>query len=82
MSISLNQIASNVTSLCVGANEILFSYRTPVAAYISGTGLVRSKTRYSQTTSKHINSWLKTHWGGAACSEVEQDTIDELLSSE
>ena len=35
-------------------SEILFSYATPVAAFIPGTGYVRTERQWSRTTSKHI----------------------------
>ena len=40
---------------------VLVSYTTPVAAWLrNGCKYVRSAERYSVTTSKHINGWLRT----------------------
>lgn len=74
----LNPSGSNQTVVSTdNGAEVLFSYRTPVAAFIPGRGYVRTKTRYSVTTSKHINQWL----GGNAnrATEVEQSELDSLL---
>jgi hypothetical protein len=57
--------------------EILFSYRTPVAAFIPGMGRVVTETEYSVTTSKHIRIWLD---GCQANEERSQEWFDRLLS--
>lgn len=55
---------------------VFFSYKTPVAAYPNdGTGFIRTATKYSQTTSKHINQWL----AGANAREVPQSFLDNLI---
>ena len=54
---------------------IFFSYETPVAAQLPRGGFVRTSTRYSVTTSKHINQWLD----GAKAKEVDQSEIDALV---
>lgn len=41
--------------------RVLFSYQTPVAASIlkaDGTHFYRTSERYSNTTTRHIKSWL------------------------
>lgn len=38
---------------------VLVSYSTPVAAFVKGSGFIRAVERYSVTTSKHINKWLR-----------------------
>ena len=55
--------------------QVLFSYRTPVAAYVPGDGYFRTNHNWSQTTSKHINKWLKNAIGVAA---VDQSVLDNL----
>lgn len=55
---------------------IFFSYKTPVAAQLAEGGFVRTSTRYSVTTSKHITQWLE----GAKAAEVPQSTIDSLTN--
>ena len=39
--------------------RVLFSYRTPVAAYVFGRGYVKTEKWWSVTTSRHINKWLE-----------------------
>ena len=55
--------------------EVLFSYETPVAAFVAGESYIRSRHRYSATTSKHISQYLD----GAPAREVSQEEIDALL---
>ena len=53
----LTPIASNMTEIETSEARILFSYRTPVAAYIFGEGYVKTDQFWSVTTSRHINKW-------------------------
>lgn len=72
----LSPIGSNVTQIeFKNGTVVLFSYKTPVAAFIPGEGYVRTKTQYSRTTSKHINKWVRA----AVCGAVDQSYIDELV---
>ena len=53
-------LASNMTEVETDLGRVLFSYRTPVAAYVYGKdgfggGFVRTKKWWSVTTSRHIN---------------------------
>lgn len=54
--------------------EIAVSYNTPVAAYIPGLGFLKTKERFSQTTSRHVGVWVKSH-GYPMVTEVEQAEI-------
>ena len=54
---------------------VFFSYETPVAAFIPDKGFVRTSTKCSATTSRHINRWL---WGANAA-KVCQFVLDNLL---
>lgn len=54
---------------------VLFSYNTPVAAFIPGRGYVKTHTHYSKTTSKHINAWCGRYAG-----EVDQTELDNLVN--
>ena len=55
----LTPIASNMTEIDVDDARILFSYRTPVAAFVFGEGFVRTEFNdWSVTTSRHINKWI------------------------
>lgn len=55
---------------------ILFSYKTPVAAHIPGQGYVRTNQKWSVTTSKHINKWLR---GVIGVASVDQSYLDNLI---
>lgn len=56
---------------------VLFSYDTPVAAYIGGTGYIQTSARWSRTTTGHIKSWLD----GRYARMVPQETLDTLLDT-
>lgn len=75
-------IAANQTEIEIGKGIVVFfSYGTPVAAFIPGAGYVRSNHKWSRTTSKHINQWLRrmTGSGSFAATEVDQFIIDNLV---
>ena len=71
----LTPIASNMTEVETSEARILFSYRTPVAAYVFGRGYVRTEKWWSVTTSRHINKWLD----GGTAKEVAQTYLDTLV---
>ena len=71
----LTPIASNMTEVETSEARILFSYRTPVAAYVFGEGYVRTEKWWSVTTSRHINKWLD----GGTAKEVSQTYLDNLV---
>ena len=78
----LTPISANQTELEIGKGVVVFfSYRTPVAAFIPGTGYLRSNHKWSRTTSKHINQWLRrmTGSGSYAATEVDQSVFDNLV---
>lgn len=74
--IKIHPIGSNQTEVHIGANRFLVSYKTPVAAYISGQGFFRTSQKWSVTTSKHINKWLDC----AVVQTVPQHVIEEWFS--
>ena len=55
--------------------SVLFSYKTAVAALVPGKGWIRSSTRYSVTTTKHVNQWCSM-----PAEEVDQWDIDQLVA--
>lgn len=72
----------NMTEVALlDGTRILVSYRTPVAAWIPGKGFVRTSTRHSSTTSRHINAWLGQQINGEDASEVPQHDINALVPS-
>jgi hypothetical protein len=72
----LKQIGSNQTELLINGTVVFFSYETPVAARLDCGALIRTKTKYSVTTSKHINKWVD----GWPVVLVEQSVIDNLTN--
>ena len=74
----LTPIASNMTEVETSEARILFSYRTPVAAYVFGEGYVRTEKWSSVTTSGHINKWIDLRYGETA-KEVSQTYLDNLV---
>jgi hypothetical protein len=74
---NVRPLGANKTELRLNSGAIVFvSYETPVAAFVPGRGWLRTETRHSVTTSKHINQWL----GGPAV-EVPQAEINALLEN-
>lgn len=72
---SLQVLGSNQTQITKpDGTRILFSYSTPVAAYVPGRGYIRTATTYSRTTSKHIGAWLD----GTKAATVPQSELDAL----
>ena len=54
----INPIGSNQTELIFNDGmKVLFSYETPVAAYVPERGYIKTSYKCSQTTSRHINRW-------------------------
>lgn len=53
---------------------VLFSYKTPVAAHVTGRGYIKTEKFWSKTTSRHVNSWLE----GVTASTVPQAYLDNL----
>jgi hypothetical protein len=72
----LNQIGSNQTEITTArGNKVLYSYETPVAAWTE-QGAFRTSTKYSVTTTKHINAYLGKDVGKV----VDQKFFDNLVS--
>jgi len=73
----LSQIGSNQTEITTArGNRVLYSYETPVAAWTE-QGAFRTSTKYSVTTSKHINAYLG---GKDVGKEVDRDWLDGLVN--
>ena len=72
----LRQIASNMTQLDLSdGTQVLFSYKTPVACYDNGR-YYRTATKWSVTTSRHINKWLD----GVNATTVDLEMLDALTA--
>ena len=74
----LRQIGSNQTEVIIGNKTVLFSYETPVAAFINGQGFIQTEKKWSVTTSRHINKWLQSN-NAEIIDIVSQETLDELV---
>ena len=82
----LTPLAPNMTEVETDLGRVLFSYRTPVAAYVYALypygkdgfrgGFVRTKKWWSVTTSRHINKWLPEN---GTVKEVEQTYLDNFV---
>ena len=79
----LTKISNNAhTLLLATGTEILFSYETPVAAFVHKFGplnqsrWIKTEVSYSRATSKHINAFLPDTEKAIT---VSQSTFDSLL---
>lgn len=73
----LNPVGSNQTEVeKQDGTTILYSYKTPVAAFVPGKGALCTSKRYSVTTSKHVNQAV-ARWG-ATRHDVDQGVIDQI----
>ena len=73
----LKRLGSNQTEVSLNnGTKVFFSYDTPVAAQLPDYEYVRTSTKWSVTTSKHINKWLE----GVIATEVSQDILDNLVA--
>lgn len=72
----LQTLGANKTVLSLDSGvEVFFSYNTPVAAFISGRGYVKTDKLWSATTAKHI-----TQWAGKKVTTTEpQSFFDNLV---
>lgn len=76
----LKKIAANQTEVHLDNGDVVFvSYETPVAAFISGRGIVKTTTKWSNTTTKHINKFISRTAPAATVSEEPQTFFDSLL---
>lgn len=64
----------NQTVVMLRGESILFSYETPVAAYIGGVYYVTDK-KHSNTTTRHINRWVD----GEKCIHKPQEFFNDLV---
>lgn len=73
----LKPVGSNQTEVeRAGGITILYSYSTPVAAFVPGRGALCTSQKYSATTSRHVSAAVQ-RWG-ATHHDVPQSEIDAL----
>jgi len=73
----VNSVGTNQTEIeYPNGTIVLYSYSTPVAAFVPGRGSLCTSTKYSAATCRHINKAIE-RWG---CSKhvVSQIEIDEM----
>ncbi len=76
----LKSLGANKTEITLPDGAVIFfSYETPVAAQLAEGGFIRTETRWSVTTSKHINQWLVLR-NGIKAKEVPQAMLDDMVS--
>ena len=77
----VKSIKANQIEVTLSNGDIVFlSYQTPVAAFISGKGVLVSQTKYSRTTSRHINEFIARNCPAATETKVSQSVIDKLMA--
>lgn len=82
MKTQLNPVGANQTEVTLETGvTVLYSYKTPVAAYIPGAGRVyETETKYSVTTTRHIGQFVARHTKHGERADVPQRVIDNLAS--
>ena len=78
----IKSLKANQTQITLPNGTIVFvSYKTPVAAFIVGKGIIRTSKKWSVTTTKHINAWIREEFSPyVSVEEVEQRELDTILS--
>jgi len=77
---NLTPIKSNMTELVLNEWKVLFSYQTAVAAQNRSTGnFYQTEKKWSRTTSRHINQWLRSY-GDPGAQFMPQEYFDNLIA--
>ncbi len=85
----LKQLGSNQTEIQLdnGNFLILVSYETPVASYhVKDNQFTKTNKKWSKTTTKHINNWIRditfqyTGSEFAPITDVDQEVINALMT--
>ena len=72
----LKRLGYNQTEVSLNnGTKVFFSYETPVAAQLPDYEYVRTSTKWSVTTSRHINKWLE----GVTAETVDQEVLYNLV---
>jgi hypothetical protein len=64
-SVAVETIGSSVVKVWLGDKTVLFSYGSPIAAWVRGNGEIRRysvKDRLSATSTKHLNQHGPKNW--------------------
>lgn len=84
MRVKIDIPAANVTRVYLGTLTVLFSYDTPVAAWVYKEGGIEryaTDKRHSVTTSKHLNQYgpEKSVSVGEHFEKVSQEALESLI---
>jgi len=75
--LKLNPIKPNMTEIETDNLLVLFSYKTPVAyCQLPHGPYYKTNQKWSKTTTKHINIWLKHT---EDINEIDQSVLDNLI---
>lgn len=78
---NLKPIKTNMNEVTTGEYQILFSYRTPVAVILNDGTSYKTEKKWSQTTTRHINSWFSMQGTDVeAPTEKPQEFFDGLVA--
>lgn len=76
----INSLGKNQTEITLANDTVIFiAYQTPVAAFIPGTGIVRTEHKWPQTTTRYINKWIADVAPLATVSTRPQSFFDALV---
>ena len=75
----VKSLKANQTEIELDGKTVFVSYKTPVAAFISGVGIVKTSKKWSQTTSKHVNQWIRENYPHSTVTEKDQSFFDSIL---
>ena len=77
----LKSLGANQREVEIGDMLVFFSYKTPVAVRLSDGRFKRTDKRWSVTTTRHINSWLRSFGvEPGMVSSITQDEINTLTA--
>lgn len=78
---NLTPIKQNMNEVETAEYKILFSYKTPVAVILNDGTSFKTAKKWSQTTTRHINSWFSMQ--GTDVNQPQdkpQEYFDNLLN--
>jgi hypothetical protein len=86
-SVAMETIGANIHKVWIGDKTVLFSYGTPVAAWVRGNGEVRRysvKDRLTPTSKRHLNAHGPANWlaEGDHHEEVTAAELERVLAGE
>ena len=75
----IKQVASNMVEYFSDNGAIvLYSYETPVAAILPNGVIIKDETKYSATTTKHINKWFNHMYMFTPCAMYSAFNVKSL----